>query len=276
MKFKENNITVDGQKVFYWESGGQQKEIMVLLHGFPGNHMGLIDLANRLGQEYRLIIPDMPACGESESLKDSHTLKNYAKWLNDFLEELHIDQVIIIGHSFGARVSLVFSLYHAPKIKRLILTTPVVKLSGLIPQIASLKGYIAKMLPKYMQKQWLSNRLYHYAVGKVIFKSASYEKRKQITERDIKESKNLDARATIEIFDEFYKFDLTPFAKEVSINSLIIAGDKDRVAILKSVQELSEIMKGSTLVVMENSGHLLPLERPKATAKIIKNWLQNT
>ncbi len=275
MKFKNNFIKINGRNTFYLGRGQHQKEVIVMLHGFPGNHMGLEDMENGFKNNYRLIIPDMPACGQTQPLLKAHTLENYAKWLHSFLESLNIGQVIVVGHSFGSRVSLVFAAHYQDKVKKLVLITPVVKLNGFIPRVASLKGKIAKMLPRYMQKYWLSNRLYQYAVKMIIFKSASPKRRDQITITDIKESKNLDVRATIEIFDEFYKFDLTPVAKKVNTVCLIVGGDKDEVATITSLRELLGNMSNAKLEIMKNSGHLLPLERPKATARIIESWLKS-
>ncbi len=146
-------------KTYYWEKNPSAKETIILLHGFPGNHLGLVDLANNLGGEYRLIIPDLPACGKSLPLRQIHTLENYADWLADFSRDLGIKTPIIIGHSFGSRVALVYAAHYPDHIAKLVLITPVVTLNGILPRLASLKGFIAKLLPEYMRKRWLSNKL---------------------------------------------------------------------------------------------------------------------
>ena len=89
MKFKKNITAVNGCKTYYWEKNQGQNKTIVLLHGFPGSHQGLIDMANGLGN-YRIIIPDLPACGLSEPLKEKHNLENYSQWLNNFLKVLLI------------------------------------------------------------------------------------------------------------------------------------------------------------------------------------------
>ncbi len=275
MKFKSNTVTVGGQTIFYLQKGYQQKGTIVLLHGFPGNHQGLVGLANGIGEGYRLIVVDLPACGKTSSLKGVHLLENYAKWLDGFLNVLDINQVIVIGHSFGSRVALVFADRYPKRVQKLVLITPVVGLYGTIARLASLKGHIAKMLPKYMQKKWLTNGLYQYAVKKIIFKSASHKRRQKITDLNILESKNIDVKATIEIFEEFYRVDLTPLGHRVKAKTLIVAGDKDEVATIASLQLLAGAMPLAELKIMKGAGHLVPLEKPRTTANIIKNWLQN-
>ena len=57
MKLKKNTVIINDRKFFYWEKNEKSEEALVLLHGFPGNHEGLVDLAGGLGDDYRIIIP---------------------------------------------------------------------------------------------------------------------------------------------------------------------------------------------------------------------------
>ena len=123
MKLKKIVVKVNDKHIFYLDSGSKN-QVMVLLHGFPGNNLGLIKLAECIGTEdYRLIIPDLPACGLSDPLDKKHNLKNYSSWLNDFMESLSIDEAIIAGHSLGPRIALVFASRYPKKVKKLILIT---------------------------------------------------------------------------------------------------------------------------------------------------------
>ena len=275
MKFEKKSAVIYGKKVWYWEKNHQQNPVMVFLHGFPGSHKGLMDLAGNI-KGYRLIIPDLPACGQSEPLQKSHSLGNYANWVNDFLGNLSIGNVVVVGHSFGARVGLMFATKHPQKIRGLVLITPVVKVDGLIVRIASFKGIIAKWLPIALRKAWLSSKFYHRMGHMVIFKSSSSKNRRQMLETDYKELENLDVRATIEVFDEFYHSDLVSLAKKMTAKILLVAGDRDKIATISSIKEFAGKLQKGSLQVIKNSGHLVPLERPLTTATVIETWLTNT
>ncbi len=275
MKFKKNIITIKNRRFFYLDNN-VPKKVIILLHGFPGNHMGLVELANCIGEgDYRLIIPDLPACGFSEPLKKKHNLKNYSDWLNEFLESLSISEVIIIGHSFGSRIALVFTNHYPEKVKKLVLITPVLKVDGLYSRIISIYYGITGILPKYLQKTMLSNGFGKKMGDKIIFKSADPKIHKEIINRDIKEIKNLKPQVSIEIFDEFYKFSLIPVGKEIKNDSLIIAGELDEISPLSPIKELARQLSNVKLEIMKNCGHLVPLEKPKATASIIKKWIES-
>ena len=273
MKFKKKSITINDRKFFYLDSDTPQP-VMVLLHGFPGNHLGLIRLANHIGNNYRIIIPDLPACGSSEILEGKHNLKNYSNWLNDFLTKLSIDKATIVGHSFGSRIALVFSNYYSKKVKNLILITPVLKVDGLLNRILSAYYGITGLMPKYLQKIMLSNGFGKKMGDMIIFKSTNRKLHQEIIERDIKEIKKTKPQVSIEIFDEFYKFSLIPVGKEIKKDCLIIACDQDRISPLGPIRELSQQLPNVKLKIMKGCGHLAPLEKPKSTALIIKEWLE--
>ncbi len=275
MKLKNNLVIINGRKFFYWEKNRKNKQVIVLLHGFPGNHMGLVDLANYLDNEYRIIIPDLPACGQSESLNGIHNLKSYSNWLNSFLESLSINKTIIIGHSFGSRVALVFAANYAKNVEKLVLITPVVEVDGFIARVATLYYKIAEVLPNYLQKIMLSNGFGKKMGDIIIFKPANPKIHKKIIDRDVKELKKLNQKVIIEIFNEFYKFKLIALGKRIKTESLVIASDKDEIATLKSVKILAGNIDKVSFEIMENSGHLVPLEKPSATAKIILHFLQD-
>jgi pimeloyl-ACP methyl ester carboxylesterase len=273
MKFKKKSITINNRKFFYLDSNTSQK-VMILLHGFPGNHLGLIRLANHLGNNYRIIIPDLPACGSSELLEGKHNLKNYSDWLNDFLTKLSINEAIIVGHSFGSRIALVFSNYYPKKVRGLVLITPVLKVDGLFNRILSAYYGITGIMPKYLQKIMLSNEFGKKMGDLIIFKSSNRKLHQEIIDRDIKEIKKTKPQVSIEIFDEFYKFSLIPVGKEIKKDSLIIASDLDRISPLGPIEELAHQLPKVKLKIMKGCGHLVPLEKPKSTAMIIKKWLE--
>jgi len=273
MKFKKNIITINNRKIFYLDNGSPSQKIIVLLHGFPGNHMGLIDLAEYIN-DYRIIIPDLPACGSSESLEGKHNLKSYSNWLNSFLDSLSLDEVIIVGHSFGSRIALVFTNYYSKKVRGLILITPVLKVDGLLNRIISAYYGITGMLPEYLQKIMLSNGFGKKMGDKIIFKSADPKIHKEIIDRDIKEIKKTKPQVSIEIFDEFYKFSLIPAGRGIKKDSLIIASELDRISPLGPIRELACQLPNVKLKIMKKCGHLVPLEKPKTTAVIIKKWLE--
>ena len=272
MRFQKKELLINGRSVAYWEKNPSQKEAIVFLHGFPGSHKGLIDMANAFSK-YRLVIPDLPACGESQPFSDNHKLETYAEWLNMFFKKLGLKNVVLVGHSFGARVGLYFSSCHKNMVQKLVLITPVTRVEGLIARIASLNYKVAEYLPRSLQKKWLANPVYRTAGHMIIFKTSSKKRRQYLIANDVKEFNKLDPKATIELFEEFYSSNLVSLGESVRAETLIIAGERDEIAPLNSVVDLAKHIKRSKLVVMKNEGHIVVAESPLSTASEIKKWL---
>jgi pimeloyl-ACP methyl ester carboxylesterase len=220
-----------------------------------------------------MIIPDLPACGLSESLIEKPNLENYSLWLKNFLQALSIDRVTLVGHSFGARTSLVFSSHWPEKIKQMVLITPVVKVDGLIARFVSIEYEIAKILPENLRKAWLSNRVHRGIGNMIIFKSASAKRRKELIAQENKDLEFLNPQISIDLFDEFYRFNLIPMGAKIKTRSLVIAGELDEIAPLDSVRELATQLTNSKFVVMKKSGHVVVAEKPLTVARIIGDWL---
>ena len=60
---------------------------------------------------------------------------------------------------------------------------------------------------------------------------------------------------------------------EITQPTLIVAAAADRLRGADEAEELHRGIAGSTLVHVPDSGHMIPLEQPKALAKAMKTWL---
>jgi pimeloyl-ACP methyl ester carboxylesterase len=273
MRFKRTIITVQGRTVSYWEKYRARGSVVIFLHGFPGSHRGLLELADTFS-DCRLIVPDLPGCGASAALPTNHSLKNYTEWLNDFLTELAVKDIIIVGHSFGARVAMQYSIDHPAKIKKLVLITPVMKVDSFVGRLAAFNYKLGGMLPSSLQEAWGNNRVYRGIGHAIIYKSASRARRKQLIDIDTEDAKHIEGSVIVQMFDDFYKHPSIGGHKKINTKTLLIASDKDEVATLDSVEKLYQRFTNAEIKVMKDSGHLVILERPVAVGTIIRKWIK--
>lgn len=59
----------------------------------------------------------------------------------------------------------------------------------------------------------------------------------------------------------------------IKVPTLVVVGDADRLTPPELAQETQAAIPASTLVTIENSGHLSTLEQPEAVAKALAEWL---
>ena len=80
--------------------------MLVLVHGFRGDHHGLEPVVAQL-PGFRIISPDLPGFGESATFQGRpHDIEAYADWLAAFIGAVGIDgPYALLGHSFGSIVA---------------------------------------------------------------------------------------------------------------------------------------------------------------------------
>jgi pimeloyl-ACP methyl ester carboxylesterase len=63
--------------------------------------------------------------------------------------------------------------------------------------------------------------------------------------------------------------------KEIQCPSLIIAARKDPYFTLEMHQAMVDQIPNAKLAIVENSGHMSPMEAPQAITKLMRHWLEN-
>lgn len=101
MKFKLDNLRKYGTYPFK----------VAVIHGGPGAAGGMAEVAKELSK----------TCGVLEPLQTAKSLIGQVDELNDVLKKYSDLPVVLIGHSWGAWLSLIFSAKHPDFIKKLIL-----------------------------------------------------------------------------------------------------------------------------------------------------------
>lgn len=94
---------------------------VVLLHGLGDSHLTWRAVARGLAADRRVLMPDLPGCGYSGRPDASYTLAWQAHVVGEWLAQLHLDQVDVVGHSYGGGVAQMLLLECRPRIRRLAL-----------------------------------------------------------------------------------------------------------------------------------------------------------
>ena len=111
--------TIDNLKIFYEISG--QGNPIILLHGWGGNHNSFFPITEVLRENFQVITLDLPGFGESEASKLIWGIKEYAKFLSEFISKIKIKDPVLIGHSFGGTIAAAFANKKDLKPKKLVL-----------------------------------------------------------------------------------------------------------------------------------------------------------
>src|SRR5688572_3851361 len=121
-----------GLRVRYADSGSG--EPVLLVHGLGGSIESWSNNVDRLAKSMRVIAVDLPGFGLSDKPKMNYTIRFYREFVIQFLKQLQLGQVSIVGSSLGGQVAAEVAISRPSLVKKLVLTSP----AGALPR--SFKG----------------------------------------------------------------------------------------------------------------------------------------
>ena len=220
---------------------------IVLLHGWGQNIEMMKPVADKL--DGHKIIVDLPGYGESKEPNTVWTVYDYVECIKELLDSLNVKNPILIGHSFGGKISLAYASKY--KVKKLILFASPFK-KGV--EKLSMK---TKML-KFAKKIPVLNKLEEFAkkhIGSTDYKNASSMMRKILVE-----TVNLDIKEDV---------------KKITCPTLIFWGTNDEAVPVSDAKELESLIKDAGLVIYEGCSHYAYLEMLPQVVKVVKIFLES-
>ncbi len=117
----EKKLLINGLEANYKISG--EGQLILILHGWGGSSDSWILVQKILVDKgFKAIVPDFPGFGKSKTPSKVWEIDDYVLWLKNFIEMMEIrEPFFLLGHSFGGRVGIKFSVKYSEKIKALIL-----------------------------------------------------------------------------------------------------------------------------------------------------------
>lgn len=115
---------VDGIGIFYREAGPADAPVVLLLHGFPTSSHMFRNLIPHLADQYRVIAPDYPGYGQSDSpdrATFAYTFDSFARLVDRLLEQLGIAKFAMYVMDYGAPVGWRLALQDPARITGLII-----------------------------------------------------------------------------------------------------------------------------------------------------------
>jgi esterase len=92
---------------------------LVILHGLYGDSDNWISIARMLEKRFTIFIPDLRNHGKSPHTP-THTYQDMVEDLIRFFNEYHIKKAIVIGHSMGGKLAMMFASEYPELITSLI------------------------------------------------------------------------------------------------------------------------------------------------------------
>lgn len=261
--------------------GEAPRGTIVMVHGFRGDHHGLLRLVEELPR-HRVILPDLPGFGQGQALAGTHDVATYARFISDCTRLLAPDAPVLLGHSFGSIVAAEAAAGSPGLAGRVVLVNPISApaLEGPSRTASRLaEGYYvaADRLPEATGRALLANPVIVRGMSIFMAKTKDRTLRRWIHgQHDAYFSSFAGRRVVLEAFRASISGTVRERAADLRMPVLLIAADRDDIGSVASQRDLAGLMPHARLEVIADVGHLVHYEKPREAALIIEEFLEDT
>lgn len=245
---------VYGNKIFYRESSSPKPNdnVVLFIHGAGGTSEVW---SNQLFpiEGYRLLALDLPGHGHSEG-NAARDIKEYSRFIADFIQTLDFHSVILAGHSMGGGIVLECALAHPQWLKGIILVGSGARLR------------VNKETLDQMDQGNLPFNIIPYLY--------SQNSTPEILGQALEDMKNVPVEVYFADFQACDAFDRSKEIMNLDLPACIICGDNDRMTPLKYSNALHEALPKSKLEIIPSAGHMSMQENPEKVNEAFAEFLK--
>jgi pimeloyl-ACP methyl ester carboxylesterase len=121
-RVRHRRIRVGDVDTFYREAGPAGAPVVLLPHGYPCSSYEFRNLMPRLADRWRLIAPDYPGAGYSDTPEAfDYSFDGLAAFLDRFVRELGLDRFALYLHDFGSPIGARLAIRAPERVAALII-----------------------------------------------------------------------------------------------------------------------------------------------------------
>lgn len=129
-----------GNRRRLWVREGGRGPAVLLLHGIPTSGELWREVAPRLAERARVVVPDLLGYGSSDAPDDAEFgIRAQAGHMLALLDVLGVERATVVGHDIGGGVAQILAVRHADRVERLGLVNSVCYDSWPIPEMKVLQ-----------------------------------------------------------------------------------------------------------------------------------------
>ena len=249
--------TKDGLMYYKYICNDGIEKTLVFLHGWGTNNETFKNVVNKLNNDFNILLVDFLGFGESDSPLSFLSLDDYTNHIYKLLLHLKIEKPILVGHSFGGRVSINFaSKYEYEKV--FVCGSPAFKNMSI--------SYYLRVLGYKIKKNFyrIINKKKYYDLiqksGSTDYKACNY-----YMKGTFKKIIRTDLRKELESINKDCKDN----------NFIIFSSVNDSEVKYKDQIEMYKITKGSKLYPFYNSDHFMYITEEEKFIRLLKKEIMN-
>jgi pimeloyl-ACP methyl ester carboxylesterase len=231
---------------------------LLFLHGARGAGRWL-PFMEALSQNFEVIVPEHPGFGQSETPSWLDNIGDLAYFYLDFIEELRLEQVHLLGVSLGGWVAAELAVRNQRPLRTLTLVAPA--------------GIHVPGVPKGDIFLWSAQELAHNLFYDQKLAEAMLREEPSQEELDI-QLKNRLTTAKLTWQPRLYNPHLAKWLHRVTLPTLILWGAEDKLIPPQYGPAFRDLIPNARLQILPNCGHLPQVEKMADFVSTVTRFLQ--
>jgi pimeloyl-ACP methyl ester carboxylesterase len=260
-------FVTSGEVEIFYRTLGSGPDV-VLLHAFPVDHEMWLPLAQRLAQQYRVILLDLRGHGASGVAVSAVTMQQHAYDVWRVCEACGARQAIFGGVSIGGYILFELWRQAADRVRALILSDTRAQADTEPSRAARLQS--AEDVEKHGPRAFLDGM-----VPKLLGPSSIAE-RPDVVARVRHMMDKMTAQGIVAVQRGMAaRPDSRATLATVTVPTLVLVGADDTVTTIADAEAIRQGIAGSSSAVLPLAGHLAVLEQPDAAAEVVGKFLDS-
>ncbi len=268
---------VEGASIVCEGSRFREKPVAFLLHGGPGaDHTGYKPTFSALADRLQLVYVDHRGQGRSaRGPQSSYTLDNNVEDIEALRIHLGLEQIIVLGGSYGGMVAMAYAARYPTAVSHLIVYATAASYEFLAKAQRTLNNRGTPEQIQIAQMLWDGNFTSVQAL-QTYFELLAPLYSYQPTSSDPIDwtDRILSVEAINQAFGGFLRsYDLRSELKNITAPSLVLAGRHDWICAPEFSEEIAALISRSDLRIFEQSGHSIRSDEPQKLLDAIAGFL---
>ncbi len=244
-------VDVGGRRVRYLDEGSGHP--LLLCHGFIGSLENFHTWGPAFAGHRRVLIPDLPGCGETPAGLAPTTVATHAEFMHAFADRLQLPPHDVGGICLGATVALEYASRYPDDVTRLVLHTPIYSPQTL--RVPFKRQVAVFTLPPVF---WCVDRLRRNRVVSDLYKRFLVEGPgvdPVDAQINFENQCRADGAASREWLVDAVRQDYRTFLRIWRKPILIVVAGDDKMVDAGAIRGLGEVMPQAEVRVIEAAGH---------------------
>lgn len=266
-------VTIWDGPVFYREASSGPRPPLLLLHGWGGSSRYWRTTLATLGDERRMLAPDLPGFGESPPLHGPATAERLAELVITFADTMEIEQFDLNGHSFCAGVAVYVAERYPQRVRRLVLTCMSTFRSEFERRIVDQVHHVMALWMA-LRRPWMGKRriIYRTAASRFFYRAPKDD---AVLRESFDDFLKMDRRTALETAGSAGEARINQALQAVRCPTLVVGARQDKIMPPPGTPEVARLVPNSRLLWIEQCGHLPMIERPTEYHAALRAFLDD-